>query len=56
MITTPEMISAMPIRAGASIFCPKNAQPTAVMRTMPTPDHTAYAMPTGIERKVSDKK
>lgn len=43
MITTPAMMSAMPISAGASIFWPKKAQPTAVISTIPTPDQTAYA-------------
>jgi hypothetical protein len=52
MTTTPEMISAIPINAGASNFCPKSSQPVSEISTIPTPDQMAYATPTGIDFNV----
>jgi hypothetical protein len=54
--TTPETMSANPIRAGISSFCPRKSQPIIAISTIPTPDHIAYAIPTGMVRKLRDKK
>jgi hypothetical protein len=45
-----------PIIAAASSVWPDHSQPIAVMKTIPIPDHSAYAMPTGTRSSVSDRK
>ena len=42
--------------AGISSDWSKTNQAISVMNTIPMPDQIAYAIPTGIVRKVSDKK
>ncbi|MNG29174.1 hypothetical protein D3C84_1145580 [compost metagenome] len=48
MTTTPIIINASPIIAGKSGICLKKTAPIMVIKTIPTPDHIAYAIPTGI--------
>jgi len=56
MIETPDIIIAMPIIAGVSGICLNTMEPIMVTSKIPTPDHIAYATPTGIVFNTSDKK
>ena len=53
MINTPAIIKGMPIILGASGICLKKIAPIKLMKTIPTPDHIAYAVPTGILQDTS---
>lgn len=53
MTTAPATISAIPSMAGRSNRWSCTSQATNEISTMPAPDQSAYAMPTGITRNVA---
>src|SRR4029077_9098728 len=55
MTITPEVMSAIPTRAGKSSSCLAQTQATAVIRTIPNPDQTAYTIPVGIVRSGKER-
>lgn len=46
-------IRAMPATPARSSFCRNIVAPTSVINTVPAPDYTAYATPTGMRFKVT---
>jgi len=52
---TPTVMSAIPINAGRSRACFAQIQATAVIRTFPNPDQTAYTIPAGIDRSGKER-
>lgn len=56
MVTTPARISPMPIRVGKLIDCLKMNTEISVVHTIPMPDHTAYATPSGIVLNAKERK
>ena len=55
MTITPDVMSAMPTRAGKSSSCLAQTQATAVISTIPNPDQTAYTIPVGIVRSGKER-
>ena len=55
MTITPAVMRAMPIRAGTSSACLAHTQATAVIRTIPNPDQTAYTIPVGMVRSGKER-
>ncbi len=49
------MINAIPNKVGILGICLKKILPKAVTRTMPAPDQTAYATPTGTSFTTKDR-
>ena len=56
MVTTPARISPMPIMVGKLIDCLNMNTEISVVHTIPTPDHTAYATPSGIALNAKERK
>ena len=52
---TPAVMRAIPISAGRSSTCLAQTQATAVIRTIPNPDQTAYTIPVGIVRSGKER-
>lgn len=56
MITTPVRISPIPIKVGKLIACLNMNTEIKVVHTIPIPDQTAYATPSGIVFNAKERK
>ena len=56
MISTPTIMTAMPVIAAKSNGWRNTSQPLRAVRIIPIPHQMAYAMPSGMVRKVCERK